>query len=194
MKTTTIENGINRALATGDFSIKQSNSSKVGVAQVLSRLTYLSSLSHARRINTPLEKSGELVSPRKLHNTSWGFLCPAETPEGQSIGIVKNISYMAHLTIHTNSSSLYEYIQPYIETLEHFVETQDIKSLHKRVKVFVNGCWVGVAKEPMELYNEMKNKKYSGIINIYTSFVFNIKNMEIRVCNDAGRLTRQLLA
>ena len=28
---TTIENGINRALATGDFSIKQSNSSKVGV-------------------------------------------------------------------------------------------------------------------------------------------------------------------
>ena len=45
-KTTTFENGINRALATGDFSIKQSNSSKVGVAHVLSRLTYLSSLSH----------------------------------------------------------------------------------------------------------------------------------------------------
>jgi DNA-directed RNA polymerase II subunit RPB2 len=32
LKSTTIENGINRALATGDFSIKQSNSSKVGVA------------------------------------------------------------------------------------------------------------------------------------------------------------------
>lgn len=81
MKSTTIENGINRALSTGDFSIKQSNSSKVGVAQVLSRLTYASSLSHLRRINTPLEKSGELVAPRKLHNTTWGFLCPAETPE-----------------------------------------------------------------------------------------------------------------
>ena len=60
MKSTTIENGINRALSTGDFSIKQSNSSKVGVAQVLNRLTYVSSLSHLRRINTPLEKSGEL--------------------------------------------------------------------------------------------------------------------------------------
>jgi intein/homing endonuclease len=75
MKSTTIENGINRALATGDFSIKQSNSSKVGVAQVLNRLTYVSSLSHLRRINTPLEKSGELIAPRKLHNTTWGFLC-----------------------------------------------------------------------------------------------------------------------
>ena len=77
MKSTTIENGINRALSTGDFSIKQSNSSKVGVAQVLNRLTYVSSLSHLRRINTPLEKSGELIAPRKLHNTTWGFLCPA---------------------------------------------------------------------------------------------------------------------
>ena len=56
LKSTTIENGINRALATGDFSIKQSNSSKVGVAQVLNRLTYVASLSHLRRINTPLEK------------------------------------------------------------------------------------------------------------------------------------------
>ena len=95
MKSMTIENGIARALSTGDFSIKQANSSKVGVAQVLNRLTYVSSLSHLRRINTPLEKSGELIAPRKLHNTTWGFLCPAETPEGQSIGIVKNISYMA---------------------------------------------------------------------------------------------------
>ena len=62
MKSMTIENGISRALSTGDFSIKQANSSKVGVAQVLNRLTYVSSLSHLRRINTPLEKSGELIA------------------------------------------------------------------------------------------------------------------------------------
>jgi DNA-directed RNA polymerase beta subunit len=78
IKSTTIENGIKRALATGDFGIKQTNSNKVGVAQVLNRLTYISSLSHLRRINTPIDKSGKLVPPRKLHNSSWGFLCPAE--------------------------------------------------------------------------------------------------------------------
>jgi DNA-directed RNA polymerase II subunit RPB2 len=65
-------------LSTGDFSIKHSNSNKVGVAQVYNRLNYVSSLSHARRISTPTEKSGKLIPPRKLHNTSWGFLCPAE--------------------------------------------------------------------------------------------------------------------
>ena len=189
IKSTTIENGINRALSTGDFSIKQSNSSKVGVAQVLNRLTYVSSLSHLRRINTPLEKSGELIAPRKLHNTTWGFLCPAETPEGQSIGIVKNISYMAHITIPTNSTSLYEYVNPYIIS----VNDANPIDLHGKVKVFINGCWVGISNNPIELYNDMKDKKYKGIINIYTSIIFNYNTLEIRICNDSGRLTRPIL-
>ena len=88
IKSNTIENGFKRALSTGDFGIKHTNSNKVGVAQVLNRLTYVAGLSHLRRISTPTDKSGKLVPPRKLHNTSWGFLCPAETPEGQSVGIV----------------------------------------------------------------------------------------------------------
>jgi DNA-directed RNA polymerase II subunit RPB2 len=189
MKSTTIENGINRALATGDFSIKQSNSSKVGVAQVLNRLTYVASLSHLRRINTPLEKSGELIAPRKLHNTTWGFLCPAETPEGQSIGVVKNISYLGHITIPTNSSSLYDYVKPYVYT----VDKTEPQHLYGKVKVFVNGCWLGITETPMELYKDLKEKKYKGIINIYTSIVFDFKLLEIRVCNDGGRLTRPVL-
>lgn len=189
IKSTTIENGITRALATGDFSIKQANTTKVGVAQVLNRLTYMSSLSHLRRINTPLEKSGELVAPRKLHNTTWGFLCPAETPEGQSVGVVKTISYMTHITIPTNSSSLYEYVSNYINSVDDFLKHE----LNDKVKVFINGCWVGVAKDPFVLYKEMKEKKYKGIVNIYTSIIFDYKNAEIRICSDGGRLTRPVL-
>jgi DNA-directed RNA polymerase II subunit RPB2 len=46
VKSNTIENGFKRALSTGDFGIKHTNSNKVGVAQVLNRLTYVASLSH----------------------------------------------------------------------------------------------------------------------------------------------------
>ena len=189
IKSTTIETGINRALATGDFSIKQSNSSKVGVAQVVNRLTTAATLSHMRRINTPIDKSGELIEPRKLHGTTWGYLCCAETPEGQSIGVVKSISVLTHLTITTNSSSLYTYVEPFIKS----VNASSPKELFDKVKVFVNGCWVGVTESPMELYSEMKEKKYKGIVNIYTSIVFDFKMMEIRICNDAGRMVRPLL-
>jgi DNA-directed RNA polymerase II subunit RPB2 len=189
IKATTIETGINRALATGDFSIKQSNSSKVGVAQVVNRLTTAATLSHMRRVNTPIDKSGELIEPRKLHGTTWGFLCPAETPEGQSIGVVKSISSLMHLTISTNSSSLYTYAEPFVKPLDE-IKPADA---YDKVKVFINGCWIGSTDTPLELYNDMKDKKYRGIINIYTSVVFDYKSMEIHVCNDGGRMTRPLL-
>ena len=189
IKSTTIENGLKRALSTGDFGIKSMTSNKVGVAQVLNRLTYSSSLSHLRRINTPIDKSGKLVPPRKLHNTSWGFICPAETPEGGSIGVVKNISYLSHVTIHSNPASLHTYIDDYIER----VETLTPRDTYRQVKVFVNGIWVGITRDPLRLYREFKLKKWRGIINIYTSVVFDYPNAEIRICNDAGRMMRPLL-
>ena len=189
IKSTTIENGLKRALSTGDFGIKSMTSNKVGVAQVLNRLTYSSSLSHLRRINTPIDKSGKLVPPRKLHNTSWGFICPAETPEGGSIGVVKNISYLSHVTIHSNPASLHAYIDEYIERVEMLTP----RETYRQVKVFVNGIWVGITRDPLRLYREFKLKKWRGIINIYTSVVFDFPNAEIRICNDAGRMMRPLL-
>ena len=189
IKSTTIANGIKRALATGDFGIKHTNSNKVGVAQVLNRLTYISSLSHLRRINTPIDKSGKLIPPRKQHNTQWGKICPAETPEGGSVGVVKNLSYLAHITIKSNT----EPITDLIANLMVAVDDMPPKALYQKVKVFVNGSWVGIAEDPVKLYQYLKEKKWNGIINIYTSIIFDYKKKEIRVCNDGGRITRPVL-
>ena len=113
------------------------------------------------------------------------------TPEGQSVGIVKNLSYMTHITIHSNSLSLHEYVEPYITNINNSnIEPSD---MFNKIKVLINGCWVGFSDNPVELYTMLKEKKNSGIINIYTSIVFDYKMKEIRICNDAGRLTRPLL-
>ena len=186
IKSTTIENGIKRALATGDFGIKNTNSNKVGVAQVLNRLTYISSLSHLRRINTPIDKSGKLIPPRKLHNTQWGYVCCAESPEGQSVGVVKNIAYLAHITIASISQPIFDVVEKYIIPLD----TLTPPKLFGKVKVIINGNWIGTVKNPYEFYIYLKDKKYQGIINIYTSIVFDFRAKEIIICNDAGRLTR----
>lgn len=188
VRSTTIENGLKRALSTGDFGMQNTNSNKVGVAQVLNRLTYISALSHLRRVNTPIDKSGKLIPPRQLHNSSWGFICPSETPEGGAVGVVKNLSYLTHITIGSNSENLYDFIKgDIIELGEKSSSYYDCK-----VKVIINGVWLGVTNNPEKLYNELKEKKYAGIINIYTSIVFDIKIMEIRICDDAGRLSRPL--
>ena len=189
VKSSTIENGLKRALSTGDFGIKNVSTAKVGVAQVLNRLTYISSLSHLRRINTPIDKSGKLIPPRKLHNTTWGFLCPAETPEGGSVGVVKNISYMTHVTTISNSDNIREQIKAFTVSLDVATHAE----MHSNVKVFVNGAWIGITHDAELLYNTFKDKKTRGIINIYTSVVFNYKTQEIRICTDAGRITRPVL-
>lgn len=77
VKSTIIDSGMRYALATGNWGIKN-NKNKQGVAQVLNRMTYSATISHMRRINTPIEKSGKLVQPRKLHPTQWGIICPSE--------------------------------------------------------------------------------------------------------------------
>jgi hypothetical protein len=35
----------------------------------------------------------------QLHNTHWGMVCPAETPEGHACGLVKSLSLMAYITV-----------------------------------------------------------------------------------------------
>jgi len=186
VKSTTIENGIKRALATGDFGVKNTNSNKVGVAQVLNRLTYISSLSHLRRVNTPIDKSGKLIPPRKLHATGWGYICPAETPEGAPVGVVKNLSYLCHVTIRSDSKPIYDILLGRIQEIDNLTPNE----LYGKVKVIVNGNWVGIVEDAYHLYLFLKQKKYEAILNIYISIIFDYKRKEIRICNDAGRATR----
>jgi hypothetical protein len=47
--------------------------------------------------------------------------------------------------------------------------------LHDKVKVFINGIWLGITDSPQELYLMLKDKKYKGIINIYTSILFDYR-------------------
>lgn len=75
VKNTTITNGLKYSLATGNWGDqKKASSAKAGVSQVLNRYTYASSLSHLRRLNTPIGRDGKLAKPRQLHNTHWGMV------------------------------------------------------------------------------------------------------------------------
>jgi DNA-directed RNA polymerase II subunit RPB2 len=96
---------------------------------------------------------------------------------------------MTHITIPSNSGPLHEYVLPFVTPLSDLTSSE----LEKYVKVFVNGAWLGISKNPHDLFTTFQQYKYKGMINIYTSIVFNIKHKEIRICNDAGRLIRPIL-
>lgn len=192
-KSSIIESGMKFSLATGNWGIK-SNKTKQGVAQVLNRLTYSATLSHLRRINTPVEKTGKLVQPRKLHSTQYGIICPAETPEGVSVGLVKNMSLIASITVASNSSTVREYLREGymgVSPMTMFDGTNiDIFNNKAAVKVVVNGDTIGVHENPCKLFQMLKYIKRSGIINIYTSITWNIFKNEISIYTEGGRCVR----
>jgi len=189
IKSSTLETSIKSGLATGNWGLKSTNN-KQGISQVISRLTYPAYLSHIRRVATPTSKdSGKLIPPRKLHGTQWGYICPTETPEGQSVGVVKNIAMMCKITQNTSSSNVRNIVQK-SALFKNFIDL-DINDIDK-TKVFINGDWLGVTDKSIELYNLVKNHKKSGSINVYSSVSYNIILNEMYVFTDAGRCTRPL--
>jgi DNA-directed RNA polymerase II subunit RPB2 len=74
IKDKTITKGLAYSLATGNWGSGRSAGAKSGVAQVLNRLTFSSTLSHLRRLNTPIGREGKMAKPRQLHNTHWGMI------------------------------------------------------------------------------------------------------------------------
>jgi len=189
IKSTTIESGIKYGLATGNWGIKSTNS-KVGIAQVLNRLTYNATLSHLRRINTPTEKTGKLVPPRKLHNTQWGIVCPSETPEGGSVGLVKNLGIMTYITNYSNE-------EPIIKIIEtgNVIKVENIDNIEdtiNKTKLFVNGDWAYITEYPKEIYDTLILSRRKGLINIYVSISFNTDMNQINIFTDAGRCCRPL--
>src|SRR5574341_1125757 len=85
---------LNNAIATGNWG-----RGKVGVTQLLDRTNYLSTLSHLRRIQSPLSRSQPNFEARDLHATHFGRICPNETPEGSNCGLVKNIALSAVISV-----------------------------------------------------------------------------------------------
>ncbi len=187
-----ISKGIKSALATGTWTAGGAGDKvKTGVSQVLNRLTYASSLSHLRRANTPLGREGKQAKPRQLHNTQWGFICPAETPEGSSIGLVKNLSLMAHISVGSPIAPIIELLQAEGITFLEEVRPEDIPSYSK---VFVNGNWVGVVRldETVDMLDKMREERRHNNLEFDVSVSRDITNGEVHIFCDAGRIARPL--
>jgi DNA-directed RNA polymerase II subunit RPB2 len=188
LKPNTIERDINFALSTGSWGLKNKNPRK-GVAAMLSRLSYLQTLSTLRRVVAQIDKNGKLTDPRKLHCTQWGIICPFETPEGGSVGIVKNMSLMTHITIPCSVDVILDFLEEH--EVKELGEVNPL-SIDDSVKVFVNGDWVGQSFTPNELLTELKKSRRQGIINPYISISWNIELKELVIYTEGGRMCRPL--
>lgn len=192
IKTRIITDGLKYSLATGNWGDqKKAHQARAGVSQVLNRLTFASTLSHLRRLNSPIGRDGKLARPRQLHNTLWGMICPAETPEGAAVGLVKNLALMAYISVGSQPSPILEFLEEWsMENLEEVAPS----AIQDATKIFVNGCWVGIHRDPEQLMNTLRKlRREMDIIVSEVSMIRDIRDREIRIYTDAGRICRPLL-
>ncbi len=169
------------AMATGNWI-----GGRTGVSQLLDRVSNVSTLSHLRRIISPLTRSQPHFEARDLHPTQWGRICPNETPEGQNCGLVKNAALIINVT---------EGIDPDI-VLE-FLKGMDVREVLEENpnagRVYLNGDFIGYHDDPGRLTNQIRGERRKGKLPDDVNVRFDPETREVIINCDRGRIRRPLL-
>jgi len=179
-----------KGFQTGTLSNPGGTSSKKGVIQQIDRRGFYSYLGQVRRLVTPNDTGTRVpIDQRRLHASQYGYMCPMTIMDGTNVGIKKHFTCLAQVT--TGSPS-----EPIKRALDDagLIPLSDIhpRLLYKQTKVFLNGRWVGVHADPPRLVEWIRLLRRNGLINIFTSISWKIKEDTIFVLTDGGRCTRPL--
>ncbi len=184
-----ITDRVQHAIATGNLG-----HGRIGITQLLNRTNHISTLSHLRRLQSPLSRSQPNFEARDLHSTHWGRLCPNETPEGSNCGLVKNLSLMSCISVSVNNE---EIKQTLLKLGVINIEDADVSIRRESIKVFVDGRLIGFSFSPQELVNDFRHRRRMGEISSEVNIVY-LKTAsdcdpEININCDAGRVRRPLV-
>ncbi|NPA75394.1 MAG: DNA-directed RNA polymerase subunit B [Euryarchaeota archaeon] len=172
---------IMHAMSTGNWV-----GGRTGVSQLLDRTSHMSTLSHLRRVISPLTRSQPHFEARDLHPTQWGRLCPNETPEGQNCGLVKN----AALIIDVSEGYPEEGVMKILRSLG-LKQMDTEKEGYSRV--YLNGNLVGYVRDGAELTTEIRNRRRKGLISHQINIRYDASTDEVIINSDRGRIRRPLL-
>lgn len=185
IKPNIIELGIKTTLVTGNWNKKK------GVAQMLPRQSFITTLASLRRLNSPTSNSSvKLVGPRHLHSSSVSAICIVETPEGENIGNQKHLSMIGSITVMMKTQI--SLIKKLLKGKVADILNVPYNELGNYARIFLNGEPCGLTDKPREICDYLHDKKIDGTLEKTVSISFVIESPdlmpEILIYCDGGRL------
>ncbi|WCJ25134.1 DNA-directed RNA polymerase II subunit RPB2 [Euphorbia peplus] len=117
------------------------------------------------------------------------MICPAETPEGQACGLMKNLALMVYITVGSSTSPILKFLQD-----QRIQNLQEISSavIPQSTKVFVNGHWVGIHSNPHMLVKKLRRLRRRVDFNTEVGVLWDIRLKELQIYTNYGYCSRPL--
>lgn len=162
------------------------DASKQGIVQDMNRISYMSFVSHLRRVNLPMDTSVKIRAPHQLNGSQWGVMCPCESPDGASIGLLKNMSILTKVSPGIDTQTIRDAISPF-----HMTKVPlDVES----VRIEINNNFYGYLNQDVDKFVKyVRLLRRCALINSMVSVVWNIFEKKVNIMCDAGRCCRPLI-
>ena len=161
-----------------------------GIAQELSRLSYVSYLSQLRRTSLQIEPSMNTAPPRRLYASQFGLTCPIDSPDGSGVGHLKSLAILAKVSNAFPSSivrtKLFE-----TKLVRRIEDVHPSTWMPFWTRVYVNSDLVGLCIGNTEdLHVQLLTLRRAGEFRFDVSLAWNrLENIYTITC-DAGRPIR----
>ncbi len=184
-----VTNQLTSAMATGSWV-----GGRTGVSQRLDRENIISSISHLRNVISPLTSTHEHFEARELHPTQFGRLCPAETPEGPTIGLRKTLASLAQISYGLSPSEKSKFIAGLkLNGSEKPKKAEENQIRGLPTAVYVDGAFYGNCENPEKFIADIKNRRRNGLLSTDINVVYYPHLNEVDINTDAGRVRRPLI-
>jgi len=160
-----------------------------GVVHTLPRASIHAALAYQSRVTNPAPATLKRREPRMLRGDQWGYLCAVHTPDGNNVGLVKQLAMFAEIT--PRSVDVLAVVTA-LTAAGVVALSGDVPD--GETPVTLDGTLVGFCVDPRALREDLVSRRRAGTLSHWVSvhWIAGVSS-EVSVSTDGGRLSRPLL-